>query len=200
MADIEKTEKTNRPRMTAMAKKIIIFVAIAVAVAGIYLVKNGHITFSKNDDSSAMVPTNTEIDAYWLESPEFDLDATEDFDLEEILSYGLPVMIDFGADSCDPCKAMAPVLKALNAELRGRAIVKFVDVWKNPSIAGNIPIRVIPTQFFFDSNGLPYIPSGKNLNFIKYLDRESGEMVFAAHEGGMTREEIMDVLRELGIE
>ncbi|OLN32939.1 Thioredoxin [Desulfosporosinus metallidurans] len=40
-------------------------------------------------------------------------------------------MIDFGADSCVPCKEMAPVLKKLNTEMQGKAIVKFVDVWKN---------------------------------------------------------------------
>ncbi len=51
---------------------------------------------------------------------------------------GFPIIIDFGADSCIPCKEMAPVLKKLNEEWQGKVIVKFVDVWKYPDAADSI--------------------------------------------------------------
>lgn len=73
---------------------------------------------------------------------DFLLNATS-IDLEQLKSYGIPIMIDFGADSCVPCKEMAPVLKKLNKELQGKAIVKFVDVWKNQNAADGFPVEVI---------------------------------------------------------
>ena len=79
--------------------------------------------------------------------PDFELEA-KSIDLEKLRTYGLPIIIDFGADSCIPCKEMAPVLKKLNAEMRGSVIVKFVDVWKNGGAADGFPIQVIPTQLF----------------------------------------------------
>ena len=76
-------------------------------------------------------------------------------DLGALTSYGLPIIIDFGADTCIPCKEMAPVLKTLNAEMQGKAIIKFVDVWKNGNAADGFPIQVIPTQVLINSDGTP---------------------------------------------
>lgn len=62
-------------------------------------------------------------------------------------------MVDFGADSCIPCKMMAPIIKKLESEYKGKAAIVFVDVWKDPDQAKNYGIRVIPTQIFFDKSG-----------------------------------------------
>ena len=67
-------------------------------------------------------------------------------------------MIDFGANSCIPCKEMAPILKTLNAEMQGKAIIKFVDVWKNTDAANDFPVQVIPTQVLIAADGTPYAP------------------------------------------
>ncbi len=61
------------------------------------------------------------------DEPNFELEA-EAIDLDALKTYGLPIIIDFGSDSCIPCQQMAPVLKTMNAAMRGKAIVKFVDV------------------------------------------------------------------------
>jgi thioredoxin 1 len=140
--------------------KIIVPILIVVAVFGIWAFKNAQSNSEEPDTS------------------EFALDATDNFNLDEILAYGLPVMIDFGADACDPCKAMAPILKELNLEYRGRAIVKFVDVWRNQGAADGFPLRVIPTQFFFDKDGNPYI----------------------YNEGGLDKESIVEIFKEMGVE
>ncbi len=67
----------------------------------------------------------------------------------------LPVLWDFGADRCIPCKMMAPILEKMEKELKGQLIVKFTDVWKSENIkcAKDNDIKSIPTQIFFDENG-----------------------------------------------
>jgi thioredoxin 1 len=66
---------------------------------------------------------------------------------------GMVTMIDLGADSCVPCKLMAPILKKLEKEYKGRAAIVFIDVWKYKDQARRFGIRVIPTQIFFDKDG-----------------------------------------------
>lgn len=66
---------------------------------------------------------------------------------------GMVTMIDLGADSCIPCKMMAPILKKLEKEYEGRAAIVFIDVWKHKDQAKRFGIRAIPTQIFFDKEG-----------------------------------------------
>ncbi len=129
-----------------------------------------------------------------------DLEAKE-VDLEKLKSYGLPILIDFGADACAPCKEMAPVLKKIHADLQGKAIVIFVDVWKNRNAASNFPVQVIPTQFFFDKDGNPYVPSNpEKMRMQMYSTRDTNEHIYTAHQGGMTEQQIMAVFKEMGVE
>ena len=66
---------------------------------------------------------------------------------------GTVTLVDLGADSCIPCKMMAPILTKLKAEYAGKAEVAFIDVWKNPGAGKEYGIRVIPTQIFYDKTG-----------------------------------------------
>lgn len=112
----------------------------------------------------------------------------------------MPLIIDFGADSCLPCKEMAPVLKELNESLQGKAIIKFVDVWKYQDLAEGFPLRVIPTQFFFDKDGKPFLPSDpENMQMTIYKTKDNDTHVFTVHEGGMTKSQLLAVLEELGV-
>jgi thioredoxin 1 len=189
--------------------KILIPVLIVIVIAGIFILKNQpqQETKDKSMDSKLTAQETEQSGTQSIDitdntnSTEFDLDATEDFDLEKILSYGLPVIIDFGSDSCIPCKEMAPTLAELNEELRGKVIVKFVDVWVNSDAAQVVPLRVIPTQFFFNKDGTPYVPyDAQSSSFVMYGDQETNVHLFTAHEGGMTKEEILKVFEELGVE
>ncbi len=128
------------------------------------------------------------------------LNLTEPFDLAEYRAAGVPVIIDFGADSCFPCKEMAPVLVALHEELKGKAIIRFVDVWKYRDLADGYPLRVIPTQVLFDASGKPFTPSDKlQIPMTQYSARDTNEHVFTTHEGGMTKEQLLAIIDEMGM-
>ncbi|MEG0784343.1 MAG: thioredoxin family protein, partial [Christensenella sp.] len=123
-------------------------------------------------------------------------------DLNAIKAYGVPTVIDFGSDSCIPCKEMAPVLKTLNAEWQDRAAVQFMDVWEYTDGVEDFPVSVIPTQVFFNADGSPYVPSEgiqKEIAFIMYADKETDEHVFTAHQGGITEEQMRAIFAEMGI-
>ena len=171
--------------------KIIIPFLIIVIIAGIWFIKNnGPKLEDKNGTGGKLVETE-----------DFLLNVTEKLDLEKLKSYGLPIMIDFGADSCAPCRVMAPVLLELNNELQERAIIKYVDVWKDPELAKGYPISVIPTQMFFDKDGKPYQPlETQKSPMIIYSLKDTQEHIFTTHEGGMTKDMILDVLKEMGME
>jgi thioredoxin 1 len=67
----------------------------------------------------------------------------------------LPLLLDFGAEKCIPCKKLAPILEEMEKEYKGVLLVKFVDVWKQENVAEakKYKINSIPTQIFFDEKG-----------------------------------------------
>lgn len=124
-------------------------------------------------------------------------------DLETLKSYNIPIVIDFGSDSCIPCQQMAPVLETLNEEWQGKAIVQFVDVWEYTTAAADFPVSVIPTQIFFNADRTPYVPSDsilESMGFTMYSDKTTGAHVFTVHQGGVTEEQMRQIFAEMGIE
>ncbi len=123
-------------------------------------------------------------------------------DLDKIKSYKMPFVIDFGSDQCVPCRQMAPVLETLNEEWQGKAIVHFVDVWKYNTAADGFPLSVIPTQFFYNADGTPYVPSESiqnNMEFTMYSDKSTGKHSFTAHQGGITEAQMRQIFDEMGM-
>lgn len=162
--------------------KIIVPVCIVLIIAGIWIFKN------TNSDAPPIT-----------DNKDFTLEATN-IDLEVLTSYELPIIIDFGADSCIPCKEMAPVLKTLNVEMQGAAIIKFVDVWKNEDVANDFPIQVIPTQIFINADGTPYVPSDDiKIEFTMYSTKDTNEHVFTVHQGGLTENQMRRILTDMGV-
>lgn len=72
----------------------------------------------------------------------------------DYVEKGVVTVIDLGANSCIPCKMMAPVLEKLKEDYKGKASVVFIDVWKNPEIGKEFGIRSIPTQIFYNKDGV----------------------------------------------
>ena len=67
----------------------------------------------------------------------------------EVLKSELPVMVDFYATWCGPCKAMEPTLDALAQEYEGRAKIVKVNIEEAPGIASSHGIMAVPTLIVF---------------------------------------------------
>lgn len=67
----------------------------------------------------------------------------------EVVESDIPVLVDFWAEWCGPCKAIAPILDELAGEVAGKLKIAKVDVDQNQQIAGQFSIRSIPTLLVF---------------------------------------------------
>lgn len=78
----------------------------------------------------------------------------------ELIGSGKPVLVDFYAEWCGPCKVMSPVLKDLAHRLDGRAMVIKVDIDKSPSAAHMYNVRSVPTLVLFSKGQAVWRHSG----------------------------------------
>ena len=69
--------------------------------------------------------------------------------VEEVLQSEIPVVLDFWAPWCGPCKSLAPVLDDLSEKLKGKVKIVKVDVDQNASLAQDYGVRGIPTILLF---------------------------------------------------
>ena len=91
---------------------------------------------------------------------------------QEVLTADLPVLVDFYADWCGPCKRMIPIVDALAGELAGQAKIVKLNVDESPQTAGQYNVMSIPT-------------------FIVFRDGKPVQQKV----GGMSKEELAGLLR-----
>ena len=70
---------------------------------------------------------------------------------EEVLKSEIPVLVDFWAEWCGPCKIIAPILEELSTEYEGKLKIAKIDVDSNAQKAGEYGVRGIPTLLIFKS-------------------------------------------------
>ncbi len=77
------------------------------------------------------------------------IEVTEDTFQKTVIENTLPVVVDFWATWCPPCKILHPIMNEIAEDYDGRVVVCKVDVDKNQSLAQKYGVRSIPTVFMF---------------------------------------------------
>jgi len=104
-----------------------------------------------------------------------EMNTEEEF--KQALASGKPVLVDFGANSCLPCRQLRPVLKEIATEYAEKARILVIDVYKYQNLAKEYRVLMLPTLVFFD-------PKGKEI---------------FRNVGLMEKEKIVGKLKELGM-
>ena len=98
-------------------------------------------------------------------------------DFRKALKSGKPMVVDFGSNSCIPCRQLRPVLQKVHKDHEGKLEVLIIEIQKNQQLAAEYQIQVMPTVVFIDKAG-------------KEVSR---------HQGFMSEEKIKEQLAKLGV-
>ena len=100
----------------------------------------------------------------------------------EVLRSEAPVLIDFHADWCGPCKQLTPIVEEVAAELKGKLKVVSVDVDTNPNVAGAFRVQSIPALFVVHqgrvvANQMGVLPKAAILEMVQpFLPADAGQV------------------------
>jgi len=78
----------------------------------------------------------------------------------ELINQDVPVLVDFKADWCQPCKMMGPILKQVKQNFKDQIKIIKIDIDQNPSIAQKYAVRGVPTLILFKKGVSAWRQSG----------------------------------------
>ena len=91
---------------------------------------------------------------------------------EVVLKSDKPVVVDFWAEWCGPCRMIAPAIEEISRDFAGKAVVVKCDVDNSPGIAAKFGIRNIPTVLFFKNGQVAdkQVGAVPKVNFVNKLN------------------------------
>ena len=92
----------------------------------------------------------------------------EEFE-EKVIQSESPVVVDFWAEWCGPCRAIAPVLEELSDQYQGKVTIAKVDIQSNPKKAAEFGVRGIPTLISFQNGEKKEMVVGGDISKIRKL-------------------------------
>jgi thioredoxin 1/putative thioredoxin len=111
----------------------------------------------------------------------------------EVMLSELPVLVEFGAEWCGPCKLVAPELAALARELEGKAKIVTVDIDKSPLLARELGVQSVPTFVVFHQGR----PVGGRVGALKRNQlRELVDPFLPRQAGALKPEEVLQLLKQ----